>query len=94
MLIWGRRLLVKFWEKHTDVKSRLQTWFHWVERADFKKPQDIKNLFSTASFLGDNVVIFNIKGNKYRLEVKVYYKSGKVKVNWVGTHAEYNKRKN
>lgn len=50
---------------------------------------DIKNKYPAASFLADNTVIFNIKGNRYRLVVKVSYKVGVVKVEKIGTHAEY-----
>ncbi|MDD2863960.1 MAG: type II toxin-antitoxin system HigB family toxin [Methylococcales bacterium] len=55
-------------------------------------PQDIKNRYSSADFLAENRVIFDIKGNHYRLVVKVRYQGGIVVIEWVGTHAEYDKQ--
>lgn len=54
--------------------------------------QDIKDSYVAASFLPDNLVIFNVKGNRYRLEVQIAYRTGVVVIRWIGTHAEYTKR--
>ncbi len=64
-----------------------------VEEAEWNGSADIKARFPSASFLSENRVIFNIKGNKYRIEVKVSYEVKVVLVMWIGTHAEYSKRK-
>ncbi|MEO5341843.1 MAG: type II toxin-antitoxin system HigB family toxin [Gammaproteobacteria bacterium SHHR-1] len=55
-------------------------------------PNDIKRRFPSADFLSDNRVIFNIKGNHYRLVVKAAYQAGILRIEWVGTHAEYSKK--
>jgi mRNA-degrading endonuclease HigB of HigAB toxin-antitoxin module len=60
---------------------------------NWKTPHDIKRRYRSADFLADNRVIFDIKGNSYRLVVKVRYQNGLVVVEWVGTHAEYDKKK-
>jgi mRNA interferase HigB len=67
-------------------------WFDEACNAEWKTPQDIKNRYSSADFLADNRVIFDIKGNHYRLVVKVRYQGEIVVVEWVGTHAEYDKQ--
>ena len=93
MNVLGRNLLTEFSAKHANVKSALDAWFHEARAADWKTPQDIKNRYRSADFLDDNRVIFNIKGNHYRLVVKVRYQNGMVRVEWVGTHAEYSKKR-
>lgn len=93
MQVLGRDKLNSFATKHANVKSALDSWFVEVERSQWLTPQDIKNRFCSADFLADNRVIFNIKGNHYRLVVKVRYQNGLVVVEWVGTHAEYSKKK-
>jgi len=63
-----------------------------VGSAIWSRPSDVKGIFATASFLADGVVIFNVKGNSYRLESVIVYRSGDVVVNWAGTHAAYGVR--
>ena len=91
MKVVGRELLIPFMKRHTDAKGALDSWLQEVSRADWKGPQDIKKRYRTASFLEDNRIIFNIKGNRYRLVVKVAYQAGVLRILWVGTHAEYDK---
>ncbi|NBV17447.1 type II toxin-antitoxin system HigB family toxin [Janthinobacterium sp.] len=77
---------------HADARGALDAWRAEVERGQWAGPQDVKDRFSTASFLADNRIIFNIKGNSYRLVVKVRFRNGLVLIEWGGTHAEYNKK--
>ena len=91
MNVAGRELLIPFMKRHTDAKGALDSWLQEVSRADWKEPQDIKERHRTASFLEDNRIVFNIKGNRYRLVVKVAYQAGVLRILWVGTHAEYDK---
>ncbi|WP_340621037.1 type II toxin-antitoxin system HigB family toxin [Xenorhabdus siamensis] len=91
MKIMGKKEIVSFWKKHNQAKGALNAWITEVESANWSSPQDIKNRFSTASFLPDNRVVFNIKGNDYRLAVQVRYINGIVKIEHIGTHAEYDK---
>ncbi len=93
MRVLGRNVLISFWERHANAKSALEAWFDETERSTWNKPQDIKDRYRSADFLADNRVIFNIKGNRYRLVVKVRYQNGIVVVEWVGTHAEYDKKR-
>lgn len=92
MIVVGIDKLVSFSQKHANSEKALKTWLKSVELSQWKTPQDIKNSYRSADFLADNRVIFNIKGNHYRLVVKVRYVNGIVKIEWVGTHAEYDKQ--
>ncbi len=93
MRILGLPLLTEFKKTHADARGPLDAWQIEVEREDWQTSQDIKHRYRSADFLSDNRVIFNIKGNRYRLVVQVRYQNGMVVVEWVGTHAEYNKKK-
>lgn len=89
MRIISRRLLRDLWEKHPDAATALQTWFHDVESAEWKSPAEIKAVYANASFLVNNRVVFNLRGNHYRLVVVVVYQHGVVYIRFVGTHKEY-----
>lgn len=88
----GRDKLLAFGRSHANAKKALDTWFHEADKSEWKTTQDIRDRYGSADFLADNRVIFNIKGNHYRLVVKVRYQNGIVAIEWVGTHAEYSKK--
>lgn len=92
MKILGLPILETFKKGHAACRGQLDAWQTEVERESWETPQDIKKRYRSADFLADNRVIFNIKGNAYRLVVKVRYQNGLVLVEWVGTHAEYSKK--
>ncbi|WP_439037948.1 type II toxin-antitoxin system HigB family toxin [Enterobacter hormaechei] len=91
MIVIGLEELQRFIKKHNQAKGPLEAWYDEACRAKWKTPQDIKNRFSHADFRPNNRVIFNIKGNDYRLVVQVVFVAGTVIVEQVGTHAEYDK---
>ena len=80
-----------FWTKHPDAQTPLQAWYALASRAQWKSPSDIKAVYRNASFTANNRVVFNIKGNDYRLVVLVRYDKGLLFVKFVGTHAQYDK---
>lgn len=69
----------------------MKAWYHEAEQAAWKSPNEIKRDYPSASILEDNRIVFNIKGNKYRLIVRINYKYGLVWIRFIGTHAEYDK---
>lgn len=93
MKVLGRNLLTNFARKHAAAKNALECWFSEAEAANWQTPHDIRQRYSSADFLSDNRVIFNIKGNHIRLVVKVRYQNGLVVIEWIGTHAEYDKKR-
>ena len=91
MRVIAKKTLREFWEKHADCEQQLTTWYQDTKNADWETPADIKREYPSASILEDNRVVFNIKGNHYRLIVKMSYEYGMVWIRFVGTHAEYDK---
>ncbi|MGH8130612.1 MAG: type II toxin-antitoxin system HigB family toxin [Steroidobacteraceae bacterium] len=92
MRIVGRNRLDAFCARYADARQWIEAWLHETESMSWTKPQDIKDRYAMASFLHGDVVIFNVRGNSYRLEVHVAFRSGIVTVLWVGTHREYDER--
>jgi len=91
MRIISKQTLVRYWEKHPDCEQPLRAWHDEVSKANWQTPQDIKRQFVSASFVANNRVVFNIKGNQHRLIVAVAYSQGAAYVKFVGTHSEYDK---
>ncbi|MCZ7671305.1 MAG: type II toxin-antitoxin system HigB family toxin [Chloroflexi bacterium] len=89
MRIIARKTLREFWEKHPDAEQPLRAWFTDAIQSEWKTPSDIKENYQNASFIANNRVVFNIKGNKYRLIVAINYPYGIVYVRFIGTHREY-----
>jgi len=79
-----------FWEKHPDAET-LRVWYAEATRADWRTPADIKAAYRNASFTANNRVVFNIKGNDYRLVVAVHYDRGQMFVRFIGSHRQYDK---
>lgn len=92
MRVVGRDKLQKFCTAHHEARKWIANWLAEVGEATWESPQTIKARFPAASFLADNTVIFNVKGNAFRLEVAVGYTAGVVQVIWIGTHAQYDRR--
>ncbi|MBI2265287.1 MAG: type II toxin-antitoxin system HigB family toxin [Armatimonadetes bacterium] len=89
MRIVSRKALRAFWEDHADARQALQAWYADVRHAAWNSPADIKKACRNVSFVANNRVIFNIKGNRYRIVVAVQYKFRIVFIRFVGTHKEY-----
>ena len=80
-----------FWSKHSDAQTPLMAWYALASRSQWRSPSDIKEAYRNASFTANNRVVFNIKGNDYRLVVLARYDKGLLFVKFVGTHAQYDK---
>ena len=87
----ARKMLSDFWVRHPRAGQPLKAWFAEARKAAWKRPQNIKDSYRTASFVGDNRVVFNIAGNRYRLVTVVHYRAGIVFIRFIGTHADYDK---
>ncbi len=81
--------LKTFWKRHPDAEQPLKAWFEEATNASWTQPSDIKERYRSASILKNRRVVFNIKGNDYRLVVAIAYKLQIVYVKFVGTHKEY-----
>ena len=91
MRIISRRTLREFWAKHPDAEQPLQAWYANAKHADWKTPSDVKATYQNASIVANNRVVFNIKGNTYRLVTAINYQYGIIYIRFVGTHQTYNK---
>lgn len=91
MRIIALKILREFWEKHPNVRQSLQAWHEDAKHAVWQSPSDIKAIYRNASIVANNRVVFNIKGNEYRLIVAVNYRLGIAYIRFVGTHAEYDR---
>jgi mRNA interferase HigB len=91
MRIIALSALRDFWRTHPDAEVPLRAWYSMASRAEWKMPAEIKQAYGAASFVGNHRVVFNIKGNDYRLVVLVRYDKGLMFVRFVGTHAQYDR---
>ncbi len=79
----------EFWNRHPQAEIPLRSWYAQASRADWRSPADVKAAYRSASFLARNRVVFNIKGNDFRLVAAVHYNRGMMFIRFVGTHREY-----
>jgi len=93
MRIISKKTLKDFYENpsYSDSKSALEAWHKEVLKLDWNNPNDIKAMYRSASVIGDEKVVFNIAGNKYRLIVKINYYAKIIFIKFVGTHKQYDK---
>ena len=95
MKIISKRTLKEFYEQsnYLDSKSAIESWHAEVSKVVWNNPNEIKAQYKNASIVGDNKVVFNIAGNKYRLIVKINYMAAIVFIKFIGTHKQYDKIK-
>lgn len=92
MRIITNKILIEFWQKHADAEEVLKEWIRVLEQAHWRSSQEVIAHFgNTAAGLPGNRMKFDIKGNNYRLVVKIHYNTGMVFIRFIGTHAEYNR---
>ena len=91
MRIIAKRTLTEFWSRYPDAQEPLQAWYREAVASKWTSPQSIKSRYRTASFVGSDRVVFNIRGNNYRLVVKVIYDYSLVYIRFLGTHSEYDR---
>ena len=91
MRIVAKRALREFWKRYPDAEEPLLAWYREVEAEDWDTPAKVKAKYRNASVVGDNRVVFNIKGNDYRLVVAMRYDKQIMFIRFIGTHAEYDR---
>lgn len=89
MRIISRRMLRDFGEANPRAKAALDSWFHEAKNAGWRTPAEIKQQYGNASIVGNNRVVFNVAGNKFRLVVRIDYEFGIIFIRFIGTHSEY-----
>lgn len=91
MKLIGILQLEDFKRQHSDVGSQVDSWIAEAKEAEWQTPHDVKKRYPKASIINDNQVVFNLRGNRYRLQVRVDYKNKIILIKNVGTHEEYMK---
>ena len=89
--IVAKRTLREFWKTYSNSEQYLKTWFETASNSNWKNPNDIKKTYANASILKNNRVVFNIKGNDYRLIVKFNFERQWAFIRFIGTHKQYDK---
>ncbi|HMP99319.1 MAG TPA: type II toxin-antitoxin system HigB family toxin, partial [Cyclobacteriaceae bacterium] len=89
MRVIAKKILRDFWIKHSDCEQQLKAWYREAEKAKWNNSNEIKKEYPSASILGKNRIVFNIKGNNYRLIVKINFHYQMMWIRFVGTHKEY-----
>lgn len=87
--IIAKRTLKEFREKNTEAEQYLKTWYQTVRNSNWKSPSDVKQAYATASVLKDGRIVFNIKGDSFRLIVKFNFERQWAFIRFIGTHREY-----
>ena len=88
---FSKGILRDFWVVHPDSEQYLKTWFDTAKNANWKTHNEVKQAYANASILKDSRVVFNIKGNSYRLIVKFNFEKQWIFIKFIGTHNEYDK---
>ena len=91
MRVIATKTLREFWERHADAEQSLKAWNKEASEDRWHEPNAVRVRYPSADILPGNRIVFNIKGNRYRLIVKIHYNTGIVFIRFVGTHAEYDK---
>lgn len=91
MRVIAKKILRDFWIVHTDCEQQLKSWFQETSKAEWENSNMIKQQYPSASILNDNRFVFNVKGNNYRLIVKINFDYQMVWIRFIGTHTEYDK---
>jgi mRNA interferase HigB len=91
MRVIAKKILREYWEKQTDSKEQLKTWYKEASKAIWTSPNEIKSQYPKASILKSGRVVFNICGNRYRLVVQINYLRQWVFIRFIGTHNDYDK---
>lgn len=89
--IFSKSTLREFWLIHADSEQHLKTWFDTAMNAEWNTPNDVKETYASASILKNSRIVFNIKGNSYRLVAKFNFEKKWIFIRFIGKHDEYNK---
>jgi len=93
MRVVAKKILREFWEKpnRSDSEQPLKSWYKLASQAEWRTPADVKKQLRNASFVGNDRIVFDIAGNKYRLVIAADYKRQTLYIKFVGTHKQYDK---
>lgn len=85
------KTLLDYCRKYPEAEAALQNWYYELLKSEYKNFNELKKVYADASLVGDDRVVFNIMGNKYRLVVRIVFEFKAIQIKWFGKHAEYDK---
>ena len=91
MNVVSKKAIINFCEAHADAKEALNQWYKTATKAKWHNLADLKRDFPSADYVGNDRYVFNIKGNKYRIVVLLFFPPQRAFIRFIGTHAEYDK---
>jgi len=89
--IFAKSTLREYWERYPDSEQYLKTWYDTAMNSEWKSPNEVKQTYGNASILKDSRIVFNIKGNSYRLVAKFNFEKQWIFIRFIGTHEEYDR---
>jgi mRNA interferase HigB len=89
--IFSKRTLREYWEKYPDSEQYLKTWYDTAMNSDWRTPNDVQKTYANVSILKNSRIVFNIKGNSFRLVTKFNFEKQWIFIRFIGTHKEYDK---
>lgn len=87
--IFVKSTLKEFWENHPDSEQYLKTWYDTAMHSEWKSPSDVKRTYANTSILRDSRIVFNMKGNSYRLVAKFNFEKQWIFIRFIGSHKDY-----
>jgi mRNA interferase HigB len=91
MRVVAKKTIVSFYSAHPDAKVALEEWNDKTEEAEWGNFAQVRQTFGSADYVGNKRIVFNIKGNDYRLVALVLYRIKMVYIRFIGTHETYNR---
>lgn len=91
MNVISRKTLVAFYQNHADARDPLEIWYKVCKKASWNNFNDVHAIYPSADIIGSDRMVFNIKGNKYRLVARLSFRYKAIQIKWIGTHAAYDK---
>jgi mRNA interferase HigB len=91
MVIIKWATIANFYQQYPDAKNALEYWYDTTEEADWSNVNDVKKTFNSADYVGNDRIVFNIKGNKYRLVALTFFRTRTMYIRFIGTHSAYDK---
>ena len=91
MVVISYKTIKGFIDEHRDAEDQLNNWYIIAEKSDWANFNDMKWLFNSVDAVGNDLYVFNIKGNTYRLIVRIIFRVRTIYIKFIGTHKEYDK---
>lgn len=91
VVVISYRTIREYIDEHSDVEDQLNNWYKIAEKSDWANFSEVKQMFNSVDAVGNDLYVFNIKGNNYRLIVRIIFRVRTIYIKFVGTHKEYDK---